>query len=473
MCHVATGRHLPARPLARLRREKHRPRPRHVDAHAPFRRRRRGAVFRATALRGRARAPGLGETTARSRWLERVATEDGVSRLVIRRAMTDELTIARLFRVPPEEFTVTRKRLVAHLRETGEAASAAEVAKLPRPTPAVWAINQAAHKDRPAVEHLLAAADELKRAQLGRGSTGVVPLAKAYQGAVAALTERSLASFRETGRATTAAFRGRVTGTLMAASTDPTAPQASSGRPAAARSGHGGLRRLRRRAPRAPSGPSVRPGGSADSGRCPVAAGGGQGRATEASRVSNAGRDRAHRRGGGGVPGQGARARGGRAPARRRRSSRALPGGATRSRERSYRACARPGSTPGRGEVRQASLGRSLAPCLGATSSLTRHARQNTPSRYGCAHHYVAREGLGRRHRARSGGLPLGRIIASRGNRTGNRGSRTLRPNHAPVMAWTSDSGRRSASGFRAAHSNGSGDRHVTIWQPSSARASR
>jgi hypothetical protein len=135
--------------------------------------------------------------------------------------MTDELTIARLFRVPPEEFTATRKRLVAHLRATGEAASAAEVAKLPRPSPAVWAINQAAHQDRPAVERLLAAADELKRAQLGRGSTGVVPLAKAYQAAVAALTERSLASFRQTGRAMTAAFRGRVTGTLMAASTDP------------------------------------------------------------------------------------------------------------------------------------------------------------------------------------------------------------------------------------------------------------
>jgi hypothetical protein len=144
-----------------------------------------------------------------------------VSRLDIQLAMTDELTIARLFRVPPEEFTATRKRLVAHLRETGEAASAAEVAKLPRPTPVVWAINQAVHQDRPAVERLLAAAEELKRAQLGRGSTGVVPLAKAYQAAVAALTERSLAGFRQTGRATTAAFRSRVTGTLMAASTDP------------------------------------------------------------------------------------------------------------------------------------------------------------------------------------------------------------------------------------------------------------
>jgi hypothetical protein len=135
--------------------------------------------------------------------------------------MTDELSIARLFRVPPDQFTSTRNRLVAHLRETGEAASAAEVAKVPRPTPAVWAINQTAHRDRPAVERLLAAADELKRAQLGKGSSGVAPLAKTYQSAVAALTERSLSNLRETGRATAASFRGRVTATLMAASTDP------------------------------------------------------------------------------------------------------------------------------------------------------------------------------------------------------------------------------------------------------------
>jgi hypothetical protein len=49
----------------------------------------------------------------------------------------------------------------------------------------------------------------------------VAPLAKTYQAAVAALTERSLANLRETGRATAASSRGRVTATLMAASTDP------------------------------------------------------------------------------------------------------------------------------------------------------------------------------------------------------------------------------------------------------------
>jgi hypothetical protein len=135
--------------------------------------------------------------------------------------MTDELTIARLFRVPPERFTAERNRLVAHLRQAGEARSASEVAKLPRPTPAVWAINQAAHQDRPAVERLLTAADELKRAQLGRGSAEVAPLAKAYQAAVAALAERSLSSLETAGRAATGALRHRLTGTLMAASVDP------------------------------------------------------------------------------------------------------------------------------------------------------------------------------------------------------------------------------------------------------------
>jgi hypothetical protein len=135
--------------------------------------------------------------------------------------VADELTIARLFRVPPDEFTATRNRLVAHLRQTGEGESAAEIAKLPRPTPVVWAINQAAHHDRAAVERVLAAADELKRAQLGRGSGGVAPLAKAYQTAVATLTERSLATLAEAGRGLTPALRHRITGTIMAASADP------------------------------------------------------------------------------------------------------------------------------------------------------------------------------------------------------------------------------------------------------------
>ena len=132
-------------------------------------------------------------------------------------------TLDALFRVSPEQFTAARNQLVAELRRAGKAPAATALAALPRPTPVVWAINQVAHQDRAAVDRLLAAADQLKRAQLGRGGTADVPTsAKAYQDAVAALVERSLAHLKEAGRATTAATQNRLTGTLMAAAADPT-----------------------------------------------------------------------------------------------------------------------------------------------------------------------------------------------------------------------------------------------------------
>jgi hypothetical protein len=135
--------------------------------------------------------------------------------------MTDARTLAELFRVPPEQFTAARNRLVAELRRAGKAPAAAAIARLPRPTLVVWAINQAAQQDRAAVDRLLAAADELKNAQLGRARTAVPVAAKAYHDAVAALVERSLGHAAGAGHATTAAARNRLTGTLMAAATDP------------------------------------------------------------------------------------------------------------------------------------------------------------------------------------------------------------------------------------------------------------
>jgi hypothetical protein len=130
-------------------------------------------------------------------------------------------TLAGLFRVPPEQFTAARNRLVAELRRDGKAPAAAAIAKLPRPTPVVWAINQVAHQDRAAVDRLVTAADQLKRAQLGHASTDMPASAKAYQEAVTTLVERSLAQLKEAGRAATAATRNRLTGTVMAAATDP------------------------------------------------------------------------------------------------------------------------------------------------------------------------------------------------------------------------------------------------------------
>jgi hypothetical protein len=71
------------------------------------------------------------------------------------------------------------------------------------------------------VDRLLATADQLKRAQLGPAPTAVSVAAKAYQDAIAALVEESLAHVTGAGHATTAAARNRLTGTLMAAATDP------------------------------------------------------------------------------------------------------------------------------------------------------------------------------------------------------------------------------------------------------------
>jgi hypothetical protein len=71
------------------------------------------------------------------------------------------------------------------------------------------------------VDRLLAAADELKHAQLGRTRTAVPVAAKAYQDALAALVEQSVGHVTGAGHAPTAATRNRLTGTLMAAATDP------------------------------------------------------------------------------------------------------------------------------------------------------------------------------------------------------------------------------------------------------------
>jgi hypothetical protein len=133
---------------------------------------------------------------------------------------TEVRTLDELFRIPPEQFTRARNRLAAELRRAGKAPAAAGVAKLPRPSAVVWAINQAVHQDRAAAERLLDAATRVKRAQLG-GAPGDVPAAlRTYRDAVGTLAERSVAQLRAAGRATTAATRNRLTSTLMAAATD-------------------------------------------------------------------------------------------------------------------------------------------------------------------------------------------------------------------------------------------------------------
>jgi hypothetical protein len=76
--------------------------------------------------------------------------------------LDDVRSLDALFRVRPEQFTATRDQLVAELRRAGKTPVAA-IAKLPRPTLPIWAINQVAHENRAAADRLLATANELKR----------------------------------------------------------------------------------------------------------------------------------------------------------------------------------------------------------------------------------------------------------------------------------------------------------------------
>ena len=59
-------------------------------------------------------------------------------------ASTLDPEIARLYAVPLAEFTPARNALAARLRKAGQADEAEAVKALRKPTPPVWAINQAA-----------------------------------------------------------------------------------------------------------------------------------------------------------------------------------------------------------------------------------------------------------------------------------------------------------------------------------------
>jgi hypothetical protein len=70
----------------------------------------------------------------------------------------------RLFAVPLEDFVAERKRIAKELRDGGDREAAAEVAKLPKPTPPAWALNQLAREEPAAIGAWLDAAEELRDA---------------------------------------------------------------------------------------------------------------------------------------------------------------------------------------------------------------------------------------------------------------------------------------------------------------------
>jgi hypothetical protein len=129
-----------------------------------------------------------------------------------------------LYALDPADFVAGRTALVRRLRAEKRRDVAAEVAKLRRPTPAAWAVNQLARTRRAEVEALLGMGRDLRTAQervLGGADAGVLRAAtKARRDAVAALTAAAAGLLAARGAGVDAHLPG-VTATLEAASLDP------------------------------------------------------------------------------------------------------------------------------------------------------------------------------------------------------------------------------------------------------------
>jgi hypothetical protein len=129
--------------------------------------------------------------------------------------------LATLAMVPPKAFTRQRDALAARLREAGDTTTAAQVKARRVPTVPVWIVNRLALEHPDDVEALIAAAERVKAAQLGRGQAGTLATATAgHRAALERLRARAGVMLREAGGGATPDKLLRVQHTLTAAAVD-------------------------------------------------------------------------------------------------------------------------------------------------------------------------------------------------------------------------------------------------------------
>jgi hypothetical protein len=127
--------------------------------------------------------------------------------------------VARLYGLPPEEFTAERNALAAELRAEGDGQGAAAVKALRKPTAAAWVVNQLVRSEPDLVEALLGAGGELRQAHRqaasGRGAAQLRAAAGAERAAVEMLLSKASAAI---GRPLTPALVDSIRNSLHAAS---------------------------------------------------------------------------------------------------------------------------------------------------------------------------------------------------------------------------------------------------------------
>lgn len=136
--------------------------------------------------------------------------------------MTGDDPRRRLHALPPGEFTAARNRLVAELRKAGRDADARAVARLRKPSAALWAVNRLADLDRPGVAAFIDAVERLRRAQL-REPRAAVEALRAQRAALERLVERAGELLRRSRLPASPSILRRVADTLRGAAADRTA----------------------------------------------------------------------------------------------------------------------------------------------------------------------------------------------------------------------------------------------------------
>jgi DNA repair exonuclease SbcCD ATPase subunit len=128
--------------------------------------------------------------------------------------------VDRLYAVPLENFVAERKQVAKELRAAGEREAAAEVAKLPKPTPPAWALNRLARDDPEAVAEWLDAAAALREASANPGA-GLREAMSEHRDATRKLIAAARDRTRPGGRALSEPMLERVRELLQAATADP------------------------------------------------------------------------------------------------------------------------------------------------------------------------------------------------------------------------------------------------------------
>src|SRR5215468_8493859 len=140
-------------------------------------------------------------------------------------AMTLAEALARLAAVPPKLFTRERRSLVEAMRAAGDSKTARVVQARRAPTIPVWVANRLAREHAKSLDDLIAAANHLKAAQLGRhkGSGDLAQVTAAYRASLDRFLDHGRAIVEEAGFTNVEQILSRVERTVTAALVDATA----------------------------------------------------------------------------------------------------------------------------------------------------------------------------------------------------------------------------------------------------------